>query len=691
MSLGKKRSSTGHVLLPASDTSARDAAKPLLLHKDVGSWTFGRGTVVWTIWPAVLLHTAFAAAVTSVSLTTQFYLAVPPVLITVLGVVIGFVIAYRASSGYDRYWTGRCCWGDIIKTSRTMSRLVWIHVPIRIDKGSPSPDLELAERCMNEKRLALDMVEGFAVAVKHHLRGEVGIYYEDLYHLVRPLHKHTHSQKIRQHHVRHEQDGINGRSSSVSPSSLIASPQYESTWSPDPIIPAINEYGTFGRSSSSVCSSVDEFERPFLFPSAPKQPTRSKILTELVPFSSFFSSLTSNLRRRRREKSAESGGGGSIRQDEDGEDDAKERLERKRRYTGPSGRKFRPKVAGGGMNVPLEILQCLSEWLATLDERGVVSGNPLGGMYGCISAFEDSLTALERILTTPLPFVYSAHIRQCVWLYLFLLPFQLVQQFGWYTIPGVGIAAFFYIGFLAAGEEIEQPFGYDENDLDLDLFCREIIHADIKTLKKAHNSNVLPLRSGVEFGPVGLHQPDTLMPNPYKSKEPNKIKVTLGPTPTIELLDSDCDGRIYETVLSGKRILTRAPEDHKRYWHEMVGTFLRNELGLCPELPRPTVFWFKFPKNYELYGSMRPDGAWDYYLLGFYKDNSIEKFDSPANFVMHAKWLAYGRPPNCCECKPCSETPQREISARLTLGGAKISIPRDDVTSTRTQAVRASK
>jgi hypothetical protein len=32
------------------------------------------------------------------------------------------------------------------------------------------------------------MVDRFAVALKHHLRGELGIYYEDLYDLVRPLH-----------------------------------------------------------------------------------------------------------------------------------------------------------------------------------------------------------------------------------------------------------------------------------------------------------------------------------------------------------------------------------------------------------------------------------------------------------------------------------------------------------------------
>jgi Bestrophin, RFP-TM, chloride channel len=46
-----------------------------------------------------------------------------------------------------------------------------------------------------------------------------------------------------------------------------------------------------------------------------------------------------------------------------------------------------------------------------------------------------------------------------VWIYLFFLPFQLIGEFGYYTISGVAIAAFIYLGFLAAGEEIEQPFG----------------------------------------------------------------------------------------------------------------------------------------------------------------------------------------------------------------------------------------
>ncbi|KAH8110414.1 Bestrophin, RFP-TM, chloride channel-domain-containing protein [Phellopilus nigrolimitatus] len=472
----QKRSSTGHVLLPASSSRGEEVLIPHVPPHDVVSWTFGRGTVFWTIWPAVLLHTAFAAVVTTVSLTTRYYLAVPPVLITVLGVVIGFVIAYRASSGYDRYWTGRCCWSDLMKTSRTMSRLIWIHVPLRVRKESEyyyddddeDPKFKNdARHVLREKRLALDLLEGFIVALKHHLRGESGIYYEDLYHLVQPLHDHPrfkHRAKV--HHKTHAQ--IQSQSQTKTTVSSV-----HPTLLHDPEIPAINEYGTFRDNSDCASSHSDSDSapiNPLLLPSSTSRRKRSRVLTELVPFSSFFSAIGALFRFKSKLKydlphvlADDSTGSRSA--------------QRASRH----GTKYRPDVVGGGVNLPLEILRCLSEWVNVLDERGVVPGNALGGLYSSLASFEDSLSALERILTTPLPL--------CVWLYLFLLPFQLVTQFNWFTIPGVGIAAFFYIGFLAAGEEIEQPFGYDENDLDLDLFCRETVHADIDALKRTQCMN----------------------------------------------------------------------------------------------------------------------------------------------------------------------------------------------------------
>jgi ion channel-forming bestrophin family protein len=83
-------------------------------------------------------------------------------------VVIGFVISYRAMSGYDRYWMGRTAWSDVMRNSRTISRLVWFHVPPRLTPKTPEevasgqvvrPAAEMG-KVMAEKRVALDLIVG---------------------------------------------------------------------------------------------------------------------------------------------------------------------------------------------------------------------------------------------------------------------------------------------------------------------------------------------------------------------------------------------------------------------------------------------------------------------------------------------------------------------------------------------------
>ncbi|KAJ7882587.1 hypothetical protein B0H14DRAFT_3754363 [Mycena olivaceomarginata] len=44
-------------------------------------------------------------------------------------------------------------------------------------------------------------------------------------------------------------------------------------------------------------------------------------------------------------------------------------------------------------------------------------------------------------------------------------------------------SVFIYLGFIAAGKEIKQPFGYDENNLQRNMFCQVIIAQDIESLK----------------------------------------------------------------------------------------------------------------------------------------------------------------------------------------------------------------
>jgi putative membrane protein len=86
----------------------------------------------------------------------------------------------------------------------------------------------------------------------------------------------------------------------------------------------------------------------------------------------------------------------------------------------------------------------------------------------------DAQANAERVLTTPLPIGYNILISQIVLLYIYLLPFQLYLALDWITIPGTVAAAYIIMGLAAIGNELENPFGNDVNDLPLDSYCIEL-------------------------------------------------------------------------------------------------------------------------------------------------------------------------------------------------------------------------
>jgi ion channel-forming bestrophin family protein len=91
-----------------------------------------------------------------------------------------------------------------------------------------------------------------------------------------------------------------------------------------------------------------------------------------------------------------------------------------------------------------------------------------------LAALTDTQSSAERVLTTPLPVGYNILISQIVLLYIYMLPFQLFNTLGWVTIPGTVAAAYIIIGLAAIGNELENPFGNDVNDLPLDHYCDEL-------------------------------------------------------------------------------------------------------------------------------------------------------------------------------------------------------------------------
>ena len=126
-------------------------------------------------------------------------------------------------------------------------------------------------------------------------------------------------------------------------------------------------------------------------------------------------------------------------------------------------------------NLPLEILTYLSAYTQSIMNNGTFANGPLQGtVLALLNNLSDVLAGTERVLSTPLPEAYSIAISQITWVYVIALPFQLWASLRWVTIPGTVVGAYIVLGIAAIGREIENPFGYDVNDLPLEKFCNQL-------------------------------------------------------------------------------------------------------------------------------------------------------------------------------------------------------------------------
>jgi ion channel-forming bestrophin family protein len=128
---------------------------------------------------------------------------------------------------------------------------------------------------------------------------------------------------------------------------------------------------------------------------------------------------------------------------------------------------------------PLLVAQWLSELLSAEAEAGRLSEQRLTLFDRNLTQMIDLWGGAERIHNTPVPFAYAHHIKVFLALFCFTVPFALLPALGWYSVVGAGVVAFGMFGIDEIGLEIEDPFGYDPNDLPMDAIG-ELIDADVR-------------------------------------------------------------------------------------------------------------------------------------------------------------------------------------------------------------------
>ena len=133
--------------------------------------------------------------------------------------------------------------------------------------------------------------------------------------------------------------------------------------------------------------------------------------------------------------------------------------------------------------MPLFLLDGLARRFAQWRAAGQLSDVVWVPLEQSLVALTDILGACERIKNTPIPYSYTVLMHRIVALYCVLLPLGIANAVKVMTPVVVFFVSYALFGLDAIGEEIEQPFGHDPNDLPLSRLCK-VIETDVKNITR---------------------------------------------------------------------------------------------------------------------------------------------------------------------------------------------------------------
>ena len=136
---------------------------------------------------------------------------------------------------------------------------------------------------------------------------------------------------------------------------------------------------------------------------------------------------------------------------------------------------------GSARSAPSLVLLWLSQWIESCQAEKILQPMQADSAERSLANLSMALDSCERIANTPLPFAYSVILHRSVYLYCALLPFGLVDSIGMMTPLIVSFVSYTFFSLEALSDEIENPFGLQDNDLALDAMV-DGVNASLREL-----------------------------------------------------------------------------------------------------------------------------------------------------------------------------------------------------------------
>ena len=136
-------------------------------------------------------------------------------------------------------------------------------------------------------------------------------------------------------------------------------------------------------------------------------------------------------------------------------------------------------------HVPSYIVRQIYSRFAAWHRDKVISGEQLWILDAEARWLMEICGACERIKTTLMPISWRWITWKGIILYILVLPWGLVDDFGAWTIPLTALVAYFAFTAEIVARHVEEPFGTNEDHLDLESICGVIDRSVSEILREA--------------------------------------------------------------------------------------------------------------------------------------------------------------------------------------------------------------
>ncbi|KAL8698635.1 MAG: hypothetical protein Q9201_006458 [Fulgogasparrea decipioides] len=134
-----------------------------------------------------------------------------------------------------------------------------------------------------------------------------------------------------------------------------------------------------------------------------------------------------------------------------------------------------------GLGLMLQLTFFVEQYIKKGTDKGWFHAPQASQMQVQLNVLADAYGRMETIRLTPIPIAYLIHQKQVLALFGCVLPFALVNKMDYWSIPVVSLIMFTLYGIDGIASQLEDPFGYDRNDIKMD-FIVEDIRSEISVL-----------------------------------------------------------------------------------------------------------------------------------------------------------------------------------------------------------------